>query len=148
MIGGGIVASVVAAFGLTLLRQRLVSAETTSTLQEPLVANPSLVLILGLLSVILIAPAEELLFRGAIQNRLRSSFGPAGAIFGGSILFSGLHLLNFTGSLLGALLAAGVIGTVSLLWGYAYERTGNFAVPVLTHGLYNLTLMLITYVQL
>lgn len=113
-----------------------------------IVANPSLALAVVGLSVVLIAPAEELLFRAAIRGRLRSAFGTVPAVVGASTLFGALHLLNVSGSLLGAVLAAGVIGVVSLLQGDAYERTDNVAVPVLIHGLYNLTLMTFAYLQL
>lgn len=148
VIGGSVVASVVAAIGLTYLREWLVPTQTSSGLGQIIMSNPSLALVVGVLSVVLIAPAEELLFRGAIQGRLGQAFGRWGTIGGASTLFGAWHLLNFTGSVIGAVLAAAVIGAVSLLWGYAYERTGNFAVPVLTHGLYNLTLMLVAYASL
>jgi len=147
LIGATVVASVAAAFGLTLLRRAL-SGSVTSTIGGMVSATPSLALWIGVTSVFLIAPAEELLFRGAVQGRLGERFGTWPSVAGASTLFAGWHLLNFDGTALGTLLAAGVVGAVSLLWGYAYERTGNFAVPVLTHGLYNLTLMGITYGQL
>lgn len=146
LIGGAVVVSVVAALGLSVLRDQVVSGETTTGLAEIIMANPDLALVVGALSVVLIAPAEELLFRGAIQGRLREAFGPAGAVGGASALFAVWHVFNFSGSLLGAAITVATIGAVSLLWGYAYERTGNFVVPVLTHGLYNLTLMLLSYV--
>jgi len=145
LIGAGVVVSVVAAIGLNLLRQLLVPTNTTSGLGEVFSADPTLMLVVGVLSVVLFAPAEELLFRGAIQGRLREVFGSRWAVVGASTLFGVWHLLNFAGSVLGTVLAAAVLGVVSLLWGYAYERTDNLAVPILTHGLYNLTFMLLAY---
>ncbi|WP_435115219.1 CPBP family intramembrane glutamic endopeptidase [Halolamina sp. C58] len=147
LVGASVVASVAAAFGLTFLREAL-SGGVTSTIGGMVSATPALALWIGVASVLLIAPAEELLFRGAVQGRLGEQFGTWPAVAGASTLFAGWHLLNFDGTALGTLLAAGVVGAVSLLWGYAYERTENFAVPVLTHGLYNLTLMAIAYAQL
>lgn len=148
LIGAGVVVSVVAAIVLNFLRQLLVPTNMTSGLGEVFSANPTLMLVVGVLSVVLFAPAEELLFRGAIQGRLREAFGSRWAVVGASTLFGAWHLLNFSGSLLGTVLAAAVLGAVSLLWGYAYERTDNLAVPVLTHGLYNLTFMLLAYTGL
>lgn len=148
LIGAGVVVSVVAAIVLNILRQFLVPTNTTSGLGEVFAADPTLTLVVGVLSVVLFAPAEELLFRGAIQGRLRETFGSRWAVVGTSALFGAWHLLNFAGSLLGTVLAAAVLGVVSLLWGYAYERTGNLAVPVLTHGLYNLTFGLLAYAAL
>lgn len=148
LIVGSVVASVLAASGLTFLRREVLSTPVEAGLAEVIAANPSVAIVVGVLSVVLIAPAEELLFRGAIQGRFRERFGVLPAVLGASLLFAGWHLLNFGDSVLGAVLASAVVGTVSLLWGYAYERTGNFAVPVLTHGLYNMTLMTITYATL
>jgi len=147
LIGTSVVASAAAAFGLTFLR-RAVADSVTSTVGGLVSADPALALMMGVASILLIAPAEELLFRGAVQGRLRQRFGRWPSIVGASTLFAGWHLLNFDGSVVGTALAAGVVGAVSLLWGYTYERTGNFAVPVLTHGLYNMTLMAITYAEL
>ena len=148
LIGVGVVVSVVAAIGLNLLRQGFVPSDMTSGLGEVFMADPTLMLVVGVLSVVLFAPAEELLFRGAIQGRLQEVFGSRWAVVGASTLFGAWHLLNFSGSLLGTVLAAAVLGVVSLLWGYMYERTDNLAVPILTHGLYNLTFMLLSYVSL
>jgi membrane protease YdiL (CAAX protease family) len=141
LIGIGVVVSVGAAIGLTVVRQELVSTDTSSGLAEIISSNPSLTLVVGALSVILIAPAEELLFRGAIQGRLRAVAGRWPAVLGASTLFAAWHLLNFDGPLVGVVLSAAIIGAVSVLWGYAYERTDNILVPILTHGLYNFALM-------
>ncbi|EMA38185.1 CPBP family intramembrane glutamic endopeptidase [Halococcus hamelinensis] len=145
LVGVGVVVSVVAASVLNLLRQSLSPPNTISGLGEVFAADPTLMLVVGVLSVVLFAPAEELLFRGAIQGRLREAFGSRWAVVGASTLFGAWHLLNFAGSLLGTILAAAVLGVVSLLWGYAYERTDNLAVPILIHGLYNLTFLLVSY---
>lgn len=134
-IGGGIVVAVVAAIALLALVDATVGmpgyvAEAESGSATYLVA-------LAVLSLVLVAPAEELLFRGAIQGRLGRAFGVAGSVLGGSLLFATIHLANFTGPLLPVVAAAAVVGAVSLVFGYAYERTGNLVVPVLVHGCYN-----------
>lgn len=43
----------------------------------------------------LIAPAEELFFRGAIQGNLRAAFGPAVAIGATGLLFGLVHVSNY-----------------------------------------------------
>lgn len=148
LIGVVVVVSLAAAFGLTVLRRMVAPDEAPSRLGEAIAAQPELALVMLVLSIVLIAPAEELLFRGAIQGRLRQSFGRWPSIVGASGLFGAMHLLNFQGSLLTAVLGAAVIGAVSLLWGYARERTGNVAVPILIHGLYNALLMGYSYLSL
>lgn len=146
-IVGGVVLGLAVAMILSAVRVAFFP-ETGSVIEDSITQNTALLLYLAVLSVVLIAPAEELLFRGAIQGRLRGSLGVVGGIVGASTTFGLMHLLNFTGPLAGGLAAAAVIGGVSLVWGYAYERTGNFAVPVLAHGLYNATLMGVGYLAL
>lgn len=140
----GVVLAFVVAIGLSLIRATFFP-ETDSVLSGVLERNPTTLLYLAALSLVLIAPAEELLFRGAIQGRLRRAAGPLGAIVGASATFGLLHLFNFTGALGGALAAAAVVGAASLVWGYVYERTDNLLVPILGHGLYNATLMSVAY---
>lgn len=148
LIGAVVAVSVAAAFVLDVVVRRVVSGELSNVLYELIRSDPSIALVFGALSVVLIAPAEELFFRGAIQGRLRDDFDAVPSILGASLVFGAYHLANFSGSVLGAVLGALVIGGISLLWGYAYERTGNVAVPILVHGLYNLTLLLVAYVRL
>lgn len=98
--------------------------------------------------MILVAPVEEFLFRGVIQGRLRGRFGPVAAIAGSSLLFGALHLSNYTGSILPIVSGALLITTVGAVFGALYERTGNLAVPVLVHAIYNVILLTISYVAL
>jgi membrane protease YdiL (CAAX protease family) len=139
LVVAGLFASLVAALALTALAS-LVAGDTGSVIDDAVTADPLLLPILALLSVILVAPIEELLFRGAIQGRLRRTFGPTGAIVGASALFGAIHVFNFTGTVGGGVAFAAAIGAVSLLWGYLYERTGNLLVPIVVHGLYNAAL--------
>ena len=108
---------------------------------------PAFLLAVAVLSVLLVGPAEELLFRGAIQGRLRESFGPAGAILGASVLFGAVHLVAVVGTLGESLVSVALITAVSLVLGYVYERTGNVVVPALVHGFYNAALLTLTYVS-
>ncbi|MFC7226495.1 CPBP family intramembrane metalloprotease [Salinirubellus salinus] len=109
---------------------------------------PVFLLAVAVLSILLVGPAEELLFRGAIQGRLRESFGPVGAILGASILFGSIHLVAVVGTLGESLVSVGLITVVSLVLGYVYERTRNVVVPALVHGFYNATLLTLSYLAL
>lgn len=106
--------------------------------------RPELLLLLATLSVAFTGPGEELLFRGAIQGRLRASMGPLAAIGGASALFAVVHLMAFRGPGVEVVLAQ--IFVLTLLLGAAYERRDNILVPALIHGLYNATQFLLTYV--
>lgn len=146
-IVGGVVLGLLVATALSFARTAFFP-DTDSVLTGPITGNPTLLLYIGVLSVVLIAPAEELLFRGAVQGRLRTALSPVAAILGASTVFGAMHLLNFTGPVAGGIAAAAVVGGVSVVWGYAYERTRNFAVPVLAHGLYNAVLMAVSYLSI
>nr|WP_303647111.1 CPBP family intramembrane glutamic endopeptidase [Haloarchaeobius salinus] len=102
-------------------------------------------MVYGLLLVgnlLLIGPAEELLFRGVIQGRLRESFGPALAIGITSLGFALSHVPSYWigGS---DLLTSGVffallgIAAGGIILGGIYERTKNLIVVALIHGLIN-----------
>lgn len=109
-------------------------------------ADPAAALLaLTLLSFLVIAPIEELLFRGLIQGRLRESYGPVRAVLGASAMFALMHLPGLTGSLPGRLLTVAGLFAVSLVFGYLYERTGNLVVPWAVHGLYNASLFGVLY---
>lgn len=85
----------------------------------------------GLVVMFLImAPLEELLYRGVIHDRLEETIGAPSRVLVSGLLFGGAHLffsggigLIFT-ALFGLLLAAG------------YERTDNLAVPIMAHAGY------------
>ncbi len=96
--------------------------------------------------IVLVAPpAEEYLFRGVIQGRLRDAFGPAGAITGASLLFGAIHLPNYLGSDPLAMIAGALVLTlVGAVFGYVYERTDNLLVPIAVHTGYNLVLMAVS----
>lgn len=119
-----------------------------SVIAEEGAANPTLLLGLALLSVVLVAPAEEFLFRGVIQGRLRQAFGPVGAIAGASLLFGSLHLANYTGAIPPIVAGALLISVVGAVFGVLYEVTENLAVPVLVHGVYNLLLFTIAFLSM
>lgn len=107
---------------------------------------PVFFLVAAALSVLLVGPAEEILFRGAVQGRLRRSFGPVAAIGGASLLFAGVHVVAVVGTLGATLVTVSILFVPSLVLGAAYERTRNVAVPALIHGLYNATLLTGAYV--
>lgn len=92
----------------------------------------------AVLGVAFIPLAEEVLFRGAIQRRLRRTVGRWPAIVLASLTFLSVHLLNFSGgSLLGLGLAFGTLFGVSVVIGYVYDRADSLGVPVAVHVGYN-----------
>nr|WP_282594603.1 CPBP family intramembrane glutamic endopeptidase [Halomarina salina] len=110
--------------------------------------NPALFLYLIPLSVLVVAPGEELLYRGLVQGWLRQSFGPAVAIGVASVLFATIHVWGYAGTPLPSLVATlAIVAFLAVFLGALYEYSGNLLVPVLVHGLYNALQFLLAYWQ-
>lgn len=108
--------------------------------------DPVVFLGLAAVAVVLVGPAEELLFRGAVQGTLRRAFGPRAAIGGASVLFTAVHVPLLGSVPPAAVLAAlGVVFSASVVLGYAFERTGSLVVPTAIHGLYDGLLLVGAY---
>lgn len=140
----GTLAALTLATGLALALNAL-GLLPESVIGDAAAADPTILLWLAVLSVVLVAPAEEFLFRGVIQGRLRRAFGPVGAVAGSSLLFGSMHLVNYSGSVASVVAGALLIAGTGAVLGALYERTRNLAVPVLTHALYNVVLFGASY---
>jgi membrane protease YdiL (CAAX protease family) len=110
--------------------------------------NPSNLLILAVLSLILSGPAEEYMFRGVVQGRLRESFGPTVSIVAASLMFGSLHLFNYTGTISEIIAGSAVIVCVSLVFGTLYEVSRSLLIPAIIHGLYNAFLIIASYLMI
>ena len=114
-------------------------------IQDLGVDHPEIFILLIPLSFLLIGPGEELLFRGVVQGRLRQDFGAGAAIALAAVTFAALHVVALTGPLAARLTTVAVLVLPSLVFGLAYERSGNIAVPAVIHGMYNATLLAVSY---
>ena len=72
---------------------------------------------------------EEMLFRGVLQYELAARIGQGVALGVTAVIFGFLHAITPTYALLATL--------ASLYFGYLYQTTGNLAVPITTHALYD-----------
>lgn len=141
---GSVIIALIIAPGAGFILQEL-GVLPESVIEDVATTNPLFLLILAGLSVILVAPVEEYLFRGVIQGRLRQAFGPVGAILGAGVLFGLVHFLNFIGSptqILVGVLFITIIGTV---FGTVYELTNNLTVPILGQAIYNVVIFLTAF---
>jgi len=134
----------VAAFGVQLLG----GSPAPNQLSEVGLQNPSLLPLLVPLSLLLVGPGEELLFRGVVQGTLRRSFAPASAVVLSSAIFAGVHFLALTGGTGARLTTIAILFIPSLVFGAAYELTENLTVPILVHGLYDATLAVFLFIGL
>ncbi|WP_276273018.1 CPBP family intramembrane glutamic endopeptidase [Haloarcula litorea] len=106
-------------------------------------ANPELFLWMVPVSLLLVGPGEELVFRGVVQGLFRRSFGVVPGIVLASALFGvGHYAAVSSGSAWTYILVAGSLG---LVLGVLYEYTENIAVPALAHGLWNAGLFVVNY---
>ncbi len=91
------------------------------------------------ISMVLVGPAEELAFRGFLQNGLETSFGKTRGLLYASILFGILHGLNSLRSII-------PITIVSLFLGYFWQKTNkNTFASAWAHGLYDSIAIALAY---
>jgi len=140
----GVVVAIGLAVGLSVLLATL-DLLPGSVIGETAITNPTYLLGLAALSVVVVAPVEEYVFRGVIQGRLSQRFGPVASIVGASLLFGSLHLANYSGNPVSIVAGALMIAAIGTVFGTLYERTGNLAVPVLAHAIYNVILLVSSY---
>lgn len=147
-VGGGYLLAFVGVFVASLAVGLAGGEAASNQVSELGFQAPTLLLLLVPISLLLVGPGEELLFRGVVQGTLRESFGPASAVVLSSAIFASVHYVALTGSVGARLTTIAILFLPSLVFGAAYERTGNLAVPALIHGLYNSTLAVLLYVAL
>lgn len=113
------------------------------------IRNPTLLLILIPVSIVVIGPAEELLFRGLVQGRIKRAIGPVGAIVAASAVFSSIHVsgLIASGAPQQIIATLSVIFVLALVLGSLYEITGNLVIPAIVHGLYNAIQFSLAYLE-
>lgn len=140
---GWVVAATLALFAVLAVVQMVITqlglSPTEHSIAQSAEDNPRLLLPLIPLSVLVTGPAEELLFRGLIQTRLKEAFDTAVAVLVTSLIFSLIHIPAYFGTGFGAALATtlGVVFILGVTLGTIYEYSGNLVVPIVAHGVYN-----------
>jgi membrane protease YdiL (CAAX protease family) len=147
---------VVAVFGLLLFGDGVthylldvpLSAFTEHYADSKLPTRVVFKLLLG--SVLFVAPAKEVLFRGAVQATLRDVGTERFAVVGTSVLYVGYHayFLGFDAGSGGTALYLGILGILSVGFGKAKEQTGNLLVPVLVASFLEISLFALSYAKL
>jgi len=95
-------------------------------LDHPEIIVPGLVIMFAVM-----APMEEILYRGVVHDALEPAIGSPGRVLIGGLLFGGIHLF-FSGEIVSILLT----GILGVLAASAYERTKNLIVPIMAHAGY------------
>ncbi|QLG61304.1 CPBP family intramembrane glutamic endopeptidase [Halorarum salinum] len=136
---------VLAQFALVLVLQAVGIGVATNRALTPGQDAPRYFLYMVAVSILLVGPAEELVFRGVVQGELRKALSAPPAIGLAAFLFGSLHFVAGTGTIVEQTAYVLVATLLALPLGYLYEATGNLTVPAVTHGLYNAVLYLVQY---
>lgn len=149
MIGGliGLFAAVIA---IGFVTEALgVSPSDHGIIEDASDGNAEILLVLVPLSLLVIGPGEELLFRNVVQKHLYDAFSREEAIVIASSIFAVVHVPAYATGTPGQIATSiTVIFVLSLLLGWVYHRTENLVVPALIHGCYNALLFGSLYLEL
>lgn len=131
--------------------QRLGLASARHSVIRTAESSPEILLVLIPLSIIVIGPGEELLYRNIVQKSLYDAFSKPAAVIIASAIFAGVHLFAFwpaNGNPLGTVNTLLVVFILAVILGSVYERTENIVVPAAVHGTFNAVAFAVTYAQL
>ena len=104
-------------------------------------------LVMVAVSLLVVGPVEEALFRGVVQGGLRRAFDAVPSILLASLAFGLIHLPSVSGTPGQRWAYVAVVVVLGAVLGYLYERTGNVIVPGLAHGVYNAVIYVVLLVQ-
>ena len=136
IVGGGIVLFAFQYGALFALDQVGLS---TGQNQSVVPAGDPVVYYLAMIAVSLavVGPVEELLFRGVVQGGVRRAFDAVPAVLIAAIAFGLIHLPSVSGTAVEQWAYVGVVVALGSVLGALYEWTDNLVVPGLVHGVYN-----------
>lgn len=98
-------------------------------------------------SLAVVGPVEELLFRGVVQGGVRRAFDAVPAVLIAALAFGLIHLPSVSGTPAERWAYVGVVVALGAALGALYEWTDNVVVPGLAHGAYNAAIYAILLVQ-
>jgi len=104
-------------------------------------------LVMVAVSLFVVGPVEEALFRGVVQGGLRRAFDAVPAILIASLVFGLVHLPSVSGSLGERWAYVAVVVVLGAVLGALYEHTENVVVPGLAHGVYNAVIYVVLLAQ-
>ncbi|WP_144905262.1 CPBP family intramembrane glutamic endopeptidase [Halobellus captivus] len=94
-------------------------------------------------TILLVGPTEELIFRGIVQGLFRRAYGPRVAIAAASAIFAAVHISSYSGD--GLYVTLGTILVLGGTLGVVYEKSENLVVPAVVHGLFNTAQFAVVY---
>ncbi|WP_255152925.1 CPBP family intramembrane glutamic endopeptidase [Halorarius halobius] len=128
----GVVLMLVTLIGALFLIQALGFERTTtgSSLNTAVLYSRIITLL------VLVGPAEELIFRGVVQRSLRGTIGSWPSILIAGFIFGFGHI-DLSATMPGDILWLVGLSGLGVILGWVYDRTDNLVVPALAHGGFN-----------
>jgi len=109
--------------------------QTVSTDQE---LDPRFLLIMMGLSLLIIGPSEEFIFRNLVQKRMYDSFSKVSSVIMSSVLFALVHYPAYaSGPISEVVLSLVTVFSISITLGGIYAWTEDLVIVSLIHGMYN-----------
>ncbi len=87
---------------------------------------------IGLLLLLVIAPAEEIFWRGFVQRKYSEKWGKWRGFLLAVIVYSLVHVWSFNLMLIGAAMVAG------LFWGFMYLKYNSIVPGIISHAVWDL----------
>lgn len=141
-----VTATVVAlAYGLFRVYDHLGVGYAEHSVDADAAGAPELYLVLVALSLVLIGPAEELMFRGVLQNAFAESTSTGVAVAAASVVFAAVHVGSVSGSPVEVAAYLFAAFALSLVLGYSYVAADSLLVPATAHGVYNAVVFYLAY---
>ncbi|WP_410766506.1 CPBP family intramembrane glutamic endopeptidase [Haloferax sp. DFSO60] len=144
-VGGGLLALFAVYLAGSAAMSALGIESGDSVLAQQGEANPIYFLYLTVITIVLVGPAEELIFRGIAYGELRRLWGPIPAIIGSSAVFASIHLWSFSGD--GAIISLLMVFILGSVLAAIYEKSGNLIVVAVAHGLFNAVQFVASYLS-
>lgn len=94
-------------------------------------------LIIGLLLLLWIGPAEEIFWRGFAQKKLARRFGDNAAMWIVIAVYAFVHIWSFNFMLFMAALICGIF------WGYMYKRFNSVVPGIISHALWDVLIFVL-----
>jgi membrane protease YdiL (CAAX protease family) len=132
---GGLAVLFGALYVLSIVAGLLGASTAESSIVSTGRESPAYLLYLVPVTILLVGPTEELIFRGIVQGTIRRAYGPVVGVVGASLVFASIHLPSLLGD--GQFTTLAIIFTLGALLGTLYELTDNIVVPIVVHGLFN-----------
>lgn len=96
---------------------------------------------IALLLAFLIAPAEEIFWRGFVQETLARRFGSWAGYAAATAAYAMVHVYAFNLMLFTAALVCGAF------WGYLYQRQGSLWPVIISHAIWDVTIFVLLPVR-